>query len=125
MKDFGYEDVLWWDVGERYWPLGLFVVSLAATVFLVVWVRSKGDQIILKESTDQNLKALSCAVCSLTATGVGTNYCLIGYSLEINFFRRLSLNMKILINMEEPGKLKSNNNKNTEMITDYLFLERR
>ena len=41
MKDFSYEDVLWWDVGERYWPLGLFVVSLAATVFLVVWVRSK------------------------------------------------------------------------------------
>jgi hypothetical protein len=43
MKDFGYEDVLWWDVSERYWSLGLFVVSLAATIFLVVWVRSKGD----------------------------------------------------------------------------------
>ena len=125
MKEFGYEDVLWWDVGERYWPLGLFVVSLAATVVLVVWVRSKSDQIILKESTDQNLKALFCAVCSLTAIAVGTNYCLIGCSLEINFFRRVSLNMKILINMEEPGKLKSNNNNNTELITDYLFLERR
>jgi len=33
--------------------------------------------------------------------------------------------MKTPINMEGRGKLKSNNDKNTELVADYLFLEGR